>query len=448
MVVQKSAFLNQTSADTEQNLAQLTTRFIDVRQQTLHLCRTMLPEDFVIQSMPDVSPTKWHLAHTSWFFEAFILMQHLEGYKTPHKLYNFLFNSYYNAMGEQFCRPRRGQISRPSVEQIKDYRRYIDDNMLKLLSTLDSNPNADTVLSLLELGINHEQQHQELLLCDIKHVLFMNPLYPSLYSESLPTASTSALPKLAWNKFEHGLVEIGHTGDGFHFDNETPTHRRYLNNDFAVANRTITNGEFLEFINDGGYERADLWLSLGWSVVREYKTRELEHERFDKPLYWLKADEGWMHYTLHGLKPLDLTAPVTHISFYEANAFANWSGARLLTEFEWEFVAKSAKATSGNFQDSGIIHPAAAETSDARAKLYQMLGSTWEWTQSAYEPYPGFVAGDGAIGEYNGKFMANQIVLRGGSCATPKSHIRNTYRNFFYAQDKWQFTGIRLAKDI
>lgn len=424
---------------------QLLAAYHALRQQTLHLCRTMQPEDFVIQTMPDVSPAKWHLAHTSWFFEAFILTQHDKHYKTPHKLYNFLFNSYYNAIGEQFCRPRRGQISRPNIEEVKDYRHYIDEHVTRLIHGLEQNPDAERIRELIVLGINHEQQHQELLLADIKHVLFMNPLYPALHDKQ--PRSTGAPPAAEWLDFEGGLVDVGFEGSGFHFDNELPVHRQYLN-PFTLSTRLVTNAEFVEFVECGGYERSDLWLSLGWATVRECRNRELDHEKFDKPLYWVRTDDGWMHFTPWGLEPLDLNEPVVHVSFYEADAFARWAGARLPTEFEWEVASDTVPEIEGNFQDSDRIHPLALAPDADASKLNQMFGDVWEWTQSAYQPYPGFKPGEGAVGEYNGKFMANQIVLRGGSCATPQNHIRPTYRNFFYAADKWQFLGFRLAKDL
>jgi len=416
------------------------------RCQTLHLCRNMQPEDFVIQTMPDVSPAKWHLAHTAWFFEAFILNQHHKHYNTPHNLYNFLFNSYYNAIGEQFCRPRRGQISRPTVDEIKEYRGHVDKHMIELLESLETHPDAERVRELTLLGVNHEQQHQELMLTDIKHVLFMNPLYPAL--NPAPEERSAPVGESAWLEFEGGLCDIGFNADGFHFDNELPVHKHYLN-PFAISNRLVTNGEYLEFMEDGGYQRADLWLSLGWATVREFQNRELEHERFDKPLYWVKTDDGWMQFTLWGLKPLNPNEPLCHVSFYEADAFARWAGARLPSEFEWEIAAsEAAPRASGNFQDSGRIHPLSLNGAADAGALNQMFGDVWEWTQSAYQPYPGFKASAGAVGEYNGKFMANQLVLRGGSCATPANHIRPTYRDFFYAADKWQFFGMRLARDL
>lgn len=421
----------------------------NTRATSLHLCRTMKPEDFVIQSMPDVSPTKWHLAHTAWFFEVFILLQHYKGYKSPGKLFSYLFNSYYNAMGQQFCRPRRGQISRPTVDEVYAYRSHVDEKMTELLANLDGNPEADRIRELTVLGMNHEQQHQELLVTDIKHVFFMNPLYPALYEDfDGGKAPAAAAPGQArWVGFEGGLEEIGYTGDGFHFDNEKPIHSYYLN-PYEISSRLVTNGQFLEFIEDRGYQRDDLWLSLGWATLKEHRGKELEHERFDRPLYWTKTEDGWMQFTLSGLKPLDLQEPVTHISYYEADAFARWAGARLPTEFEWETAARSQPVGGGNFQESGRMHPAPLSgEAEQEGPLHQLYGDVWEFTQSAYQPYPGFKATEGAVGEYNGKFMANQIVLRGGSCATPRNHIRPTYRNFFYADNKWQFMGLRLARD-
>ena len=433
--------VNSTRIGTEE----LVRRYKELRRTSLRLCETMEPEDFVIQSMPDVSPTKWHLAHTSWFFEVFILMQYYKGYQTLHKLYNFLFNSYYNAVGEQFCRPRRGQISRPTVSQIFDYRHYVDNKILELLENLDSNPDKERIRELTVLGINHEQQHQELLSCDIKHVLFMNPLYPALYEKSADP--TNKAPTQGWVEFDGGLYDIGYKGEDFHFDNEKPIHKQYLN-PFKIGTRLVTNGEYLEFIEDGGYDRTDLWLSLGWSTIKEHRNRELEHERFDKPLYWTKTSDGWMQYTLSGLKPLNLEEPVVHVSYFEADAFARWAGARLPSEFEWEIAARDVSTEKGNFQDDWRFHPRTIDADATPGELHQLFGDVWEWTQSAYQPYPGFEPSAGAVGEYNGKFMANQIVLRGGSCVTPQNHIRATYRNFFYAADKWQFMGLRLAKDL
>jgi ergothioneine biosynthesis protein EgtB len=381
--------------------------------------------------MTDVSPTKWHLAHTTWFFETFLLSAFDSSYKPFHPRYAYLFNSYYVQAGDRHCRDKRGSLTRPTVKEIYAYRKHVDDHMTAFL---DANPDLfdRSPESVLEIGLNHEQQHQELMLTDIKHVFSVNPLRPAYrdidYGESGPPR------RLEWIEFEEGLFEIGWKGDGFAYDNEGPRHRAYLQ-DFALADRLITNGEYMEFIEDGGYSHQELWLSDGWSVR--------ESEGWEAPGYWEKADDGWQQFTLTGLRPVDPNEPVTHVSYYEADAYARWAGHRLATELEWETASESVPM-DGLFVDADRFHPG-PDRSEADG-LRQMFGDTWQWTQSHYSPYPGYKPPEGAIGEYNGKFMCNQFVLRGGSCATSASHIRRTYRNFFHAPARWQFTGIRLAK--
>jgi ergothioneine biosynthesis protein EgtB len=406
-----------------------------VRRFSEQLCEPLLTEDYVIQSMPDVSPTKWHLAHVSWFFETFLLFPAVPGYQSLHPQYAYLFNSYYNTLGERHCRPNRGLISRPTVEETYQYRRYVDEHVLDLLEKLDERQLA-AFAPIFTLGLHHEQQHQELMVTDIKHVLSCNPLYPT-YVARVPT-SASSVPPLEWVSFPEGLHWIGHEGDGFAFDNEGSRHRQFVQ-PFQLASRLVTNGEYLEFMEDGGYDNALLWLSEGWATVRV--------EEWKAPLYWEKRDGHWWVMTLNGLREVDKAEPVCHVSYYEADAFARWAEARLPTEVEWEVAAQEGPV-EGNFVESGLYHPAPLKASTTGGKLAQMYGDVWEWTQSSYAPYPGFKPAAGAVGEYNGKFMCNQYVLRGGSCATSLSHIRSTYRNFFPANAQWQFMGIRLARDV
>jgi len=416
-----------------------------VRSFTERMCEPMVNEDYVIQSMPDVSPTKWHLAHVTWFFETFVLGNNYPNYEPLNKQYNYLFNSYYNAVGEQFCRPRRGQISRPTVKEVYDYRHYVDEKMVDLITRMGRDGSLDNLRSVIILGINHEQQHQELMATDIKHVLSMNPLRPTLY-ERPADLTPVGVPDLEWFRYAEGVYDIGWNSDRFSFDNEGPEHKQYVNA-FEISSRLITNGEYLEFMNDGGYHRPDLWLSLGWAEVQENALKENDWEKFDKPLYWFQTDDGWMQYTLAGPRVIHPDEPVVHVSFFEADAFARWKGYRLPTEFEWEIASADADIDGGTYSDSFRFHPRPLSADAPSGRLHQMYGDVWEWTASAYLPFPGFKAEEGAIGEYNGKFMANQIVLRGGSAATPQNHIRPTYRNFFYAKDKWQFMGFRLARD-
>ncbi len=406
-----------------------------VRQFTEYLCQPLVTEDYVIQSMPDVSPTKWHLAHVSWFFETFLLKPALPGYQSLHPQYAYLFNSYYNSLGERHCRPKRGLISRPTVEETYAYRRYVDEHMLALLEKSDEQ-HLRALAPMFILGLNHEQQHQELLLTDIKHVLSCNPLAP-VYRPAVP-CKACALAPVEWIAFPESLRWVGHNGEGFAFDNESPRHREFLPA-FQLASRPVTNGEYLEFIEDGGYRNPLLWLSEGWATVRS--------EEWQAPLYWEKRDDQWWMMTLGGMREVDKSEPVCHISYFEADAFARWAGARLPEEAEWETAAQTMPI-AGNFVESGLYHPAAPRTPPIRGKLTQMYGDVWEWTRSSYAPYPGFKPSAGAVGEYNGKFMCNQYVLRGGSCVTSLSHIRPTYRNFFPAHARWQCLGMRLAKDI
>ena len=406
-------------------------RYLEIRRTTEELCRPLAIEDYVLQAMPDVSPAKWHLAHVSWFFETFLLTPHLPGYEPLDPAYTFLFNSYYNGVGPQFSRPARGHLSRPTVADVYAYRAWVDRGMERLLAAMDIE-RAGAVAALVELGLNHEQQHQELILTDIKYNLAVNPLHPAYHATAVPRGTATA--PLAWRELRGGLVPIGYDGAGFAFDNEGPRHTVYLR-PFRLADRPTTNGEYLEFIDAGGYRTPGPWLSEGWRAVQE--------RGWQAPLYWERQDGSWWTQTLSGFLPLDLHGPVTHVSYYEADAYARWRGARLPTEPEWEHAA-ARLPIGGNLQERGIFHPLPA-TSDE--PLAQLFGDVWEWTQSAYAPYPGYRTEPGAVGEYNGKFMVSQLVLRGGSCVTPASHIRASYRNFFPPDARWQFSGIRLAED-
>jgi len=414
---------------------QLLARFHEVRNFTTRLCQSLAPEDYVVQSMPDVSPTKWHLAHTTWFFETFILKKWVTSYRPEVPQYTYLFNSYYNAAGDMHRRDLRGLISRPTVDETHRYRSSVDSDIDKLISRADEELFAE-IEPIVILGIHHEQQHQELLITDIKHVFAQNPLYPVFRERRIDVVSAKTTPT-KFIEFEEITVEIGHDGSGFSYDNEGPRHRALVLA-FSLASRPVTNGEYLEFIDAGGYARSEFWLSLGWMTVNE--------QRWQAPLYWIKRDGAWWNFTLSGPRPVDESQPVTHISYFEADAFANWSGARLPTEFEWERAAAKIDI-DGNFVESETFHPQPGRSSGQDRHLAQMFGDVWEWTRSAYSPYPGYRAAPGALGEYNGKFMCNQYVLRGGSCATSGSHIRRTYRNFFPPEKRWQFTGIRLAHD-
>ena len=427
----KQSHLNSSRAHVDA----LLTRFRRTRKFTNALCSGLEPEDYVVQSMPDVSPTKWHLAHTTWFFETFVLKKFFAGYRTEIPEYAYLFNSYYNAAGDMHRRDLRGLISRPTVQETERYRASIDSHVDELLSGGDEKL-LDEIEPILVLGIHHEQQHQELLITDIKHVFAQNPLYPVFRKRQRHIAAEKATP-LQFFEFEQTITPIGHDGRGFAYDNEGPRHQALVPR-FLLASRPVTNGEYIEFVEDGGYRRPEFWLSLGWMTVNE--------QRWQAPLYWTKHDGSWSHFTLSGFRPIDESEPVTHVSYFEADAYATWAGARLPTEFEWERAALDCPI-EGNFVEDEIFHPRGLLTSEHNQRLHQMFGDVWEWTRSAYSPYPGYRTVPGALGEYNGKFMCNQYVLRGGSCATSRSHIRRTYRNFFQPEKRWQFTGIRLARD-
>jgi ergothioneine biosynthesis protein EgtB len=403
-------------------------RFGSVRAVTEALCEGLTAEDCQLQSMDDASPVKWHLAHTSWFFETFVLEPGLPRYRPLDAAYRVLFNSYYVGVGERHPRPQRGLLSRPSLAEVWRYRRHVDEGVARLLE----GEVPEALAALIELGLHHEQQHQELILTDLKHHFSCNPLQPAY--RPAPAADTRAAAPLQFTAFDGGLVEIGHSGPGFAFDNESPRHRVWLQ-PFELADRLVTEGEFLQFIEDGGYRRPELWLSEGWDTCQRLQ--------WTAPLYWRQEEDGrWSRFTLHGRRPLQPAAPACHLSFYEADAYARWAGARLPTEAEWEHAAQAAPHAQGGLLDDGRFHPAPAA---AGPGLKQLFGDCWEWTASAYLPYPGYQPMAGAVGEYNGKFMINQMVLRGGSCATPRDHLRASYRNFFPTAARWQFTGLRLA---
>jgi len=411
-------------------------RYAETRRRTDALAEPLSAEDQTVQSMPDVSPTKWHRAHTSWFFETFLLAPHLPGYRVFDPAYAYLFNSYYEAVGARHPRPQRGLVSRPGIAEIGRYRAHVDAAMAQLIATLDPVAWAEAA-PLIELGLNHEEQHQELILMDIKHVLSLNPLQPAYAAPAAPQAGRNAPPD--WVRFAGGLRQIGHDGDGFAFDNEKPRHKVWLE-PFRLASRLVTCGEYLAFIDDQGYRRPEFWLSDGWALVQQ--------EGWSAPLYWRpegESDAGWTVFTLAGRRPVDPAEPVCHVSFYEADAFARWSGKRLPTEAEWEVAALEAeRSPAANLMDRGLYHPQPAPAGDG---LQQMIGDAWEWTASPYISYPGFRPLAGAVGEYNGKFMSNQMVLRGGAAVTPVGHVRPTYRNFFPPASRWAFGGIRLAED-
>ena len=405
----------------------LVSRFLAVRRATEALCRPLATEDYVIQSSPDASPPKWHLAHITWFFENFVLAHFRPRYERFHEGYAFLFNSYYETVGSFFPRLQRGLLSRPTVREVLDFRAHVDAAVGSLAMELDDSRWPDFA-ARIELGLHHEQQHQELLLTDIKHNFSINPL--RLPYAELPVRTGTPGARTGWISHPGGVTAIGTDPDkGFSFDNETPRHRVFLQ-PYRIATRAVTNGEYLEFIEAGGYRTPDLWLSDGLRTLRERK--------WEAPLYWEKTGRGWEHYTLGGMRPVDEHAPVCHVSYYEADAYARWRGKRLPTEAEWE-TAAALHAIEGNFADSGCFQPM---PQDGTA----FHGDVWQWCASAYLPYPGFRPLPGSLGEYNGKFMSGQMVLRGGSCATPHSHMRTSYRNFFYAPDRWQFMGIRLAE--
>jgi ergothioneine biosynthesis protein EgtB len=407
-----------------------------VRGLTERLCAPLGPEDYVVQSMPDASPAKWHLAHTTWFFGTFILAAFDPGHEPFHPHYGYLFNSYYNALGDRLPRPRRGLLTRPTVEEVYRYRAHVDARMERLLEDADE-ARLRGLGPLVELGLNHEQQHQELLLTDLKHAFACNPLRPAYRDRPAPPASTrgAGVPP-AWVDYPEGLREMGHDGNGFAFDNEGPRHRVFLEG-FRLAARLVTNREYRAFVEDGGYRRPDLWLSDGWAARQA--------QSWEAPLYWERDGDDWRQFTLEGLQPLCDDEPVCHVSYYEADAFARWAGSRLPTEAEWEVVARDMPV-DGNLLDDERFQPAPA-SAVAAGRPVQLYGDVWEWTASPYVAYPGYRPAAGALGEYNGKFMCNQLVLRGGSCVTPRSHLRPTYRNFFPPDARWQFSGFRLAKD-
>ncbi len=443
-----SATVTDTADDAKASrLRQCTQMYTDVRWATEALCATLETEDYVIQSMPDCSPTKWHLAHTTWFFETFILGEAEDNYRPFHPDFAYLFNSYYVQAGERWQRPQRGLLSRPTVSEVYAYRAHVDQAMLALLENILPTFDPETaaqILTRIEIGLNHEQQHQELLLTDIKHLLSINPLRP-VFRENLgehcaKAAGAEAAPA-EWIAFDEGIRPIGFEGDSFFYDNEKPRHRQLIPA-FELASRTVTCGEYMEFMAAKGYEHPELWLSLGWTAV--------EANGWNAPLYWEKSGSGtddWEMFTLQGMRPVNVNEPVTHISFFEADAYARWRGCDLPTEAMWEIACREggASADRGNFVEDNCFHPVPSASGPG---LQQMLGNVWEWTSSPYIAYPGYKAPPGALGEYNGKFMCNQRILRGGSCATPQSHIRPTYRNFFPPDARWQFSGIRLAKYV
>ena len=407
--------------------APLAERYRQVRAVSDWLTADLSPEDTTVQSMPDASPAKWHLAHTTWFFETFVL-EPGEGaaFRPFHDAFRVLFNSYYNGIGAQHPRPERGMITRPSLGMVRDFRGDVDERMQLLLQ---DRPGEDA-LKLVELGLHHEQQHQELLLMDIKHLFSCNPLGPAYRRR--PLERTQSADESAWLGFPGGVVSIGHAGDGFHFDNETPRHEVLLR-PFEIASRPVTNREYLQFVEADGYRDPLLWLADGWELA--------QREGWNAPLYWRDEGDGWSEFTLAGRRPLDPEEPVCHVSYYEAAAYAQWRGVRLPCEAEWETAARD-RPVQGHFMGQARLHPRPARGGDS-----QMFGDVWEWTRSAYCAYPGFRPAAGPIGEYNGKFMCNQQVLRGGCCVTPETHVRLTYRNFFYPHMRWQFAGIRLARD-
>jgi len=411
----------------------LRTRYRLIREFSEKLSETLEPEDCVVQTMPEASPVKWHLAHTSWFFETFVLKEALPRHNPIHAQYAYLFNSYYNAAGKMHCRPKRGLISRPTLRETMEYRRQVDGIMD---AVFEKPAILEKFAPVILLGLHHEQQHQELILTDIKHVFSENPLRPVFCERSTPKSAPVALG--SWQSFPAGVYEIGYKGAGFHFDNEGPHHRQFVE-PFQLMPRLVTNGDYVEFIEDGGYLRPEFWLSLGWYTVNE--------QRWEAPLYWEKRDGSWWAFTLAGMRKLDKDEPVCHVSYFEADAFARWAKARLPYEFEWE-VAAADLPYAGNFAENRSFHPQPLDHTATRRPLAQMFGDVWEWTSSSYSPYPGYAPAVGALGEYNGKFMCNQYVLRGGSCTTSQSHIRKTYRNFFPPNARWQFTGIRLARSL
>ncbi len=407
-------------------------RYRAVRQRSEALAAPLSPEDQVVQAMEDASPTKWHLGHVSWFFETFVLRPHAADYRPFDERYHYIFNSYYEAEGPRQPRPQRGMLTRPPLDEVMAYRAHVDEAMTALLDR--ANDPSGAVAGLTELGLNHEQQHQELLLTDALNLLSRNPLRPAYADEGAPPLADAAAPPVRWIAFDGGIREIGHAGAGFAFDNEGPRHEVLLR-PFRLADRPVTCGEWLDFIEDGGYRRPELWLADGWATVQA--------QGWSAPLYWERDAEGGIGVMgLYGPRPVEPAAPVAHLSYYEADAFARWAGKRLPTEAEWEVAAEGLVPSRS---EPGALLPRPAAAGEG---LVQMFGGVWEWTASPYSAYPGFRPPAGAVGEYNGKFMANQFVLRGGSCITPPGHVRASYRNFFYPHQRWQFSGLRLAEDL
>ncbi|MBB6092490.1 ergothioneine biosynthesis protein EgtB [Povalibacter uvarum] len=426
------ASIGNTTAAYRAPAESLADRYSRIRSTSLAICEPLEIEDYVVQSMPDASPVKWHLAHTSWFFEQFVLKPHARGYTPFDERFDYLFNSYYQALGPMHQRPRRGLLTRPTVNEVVSYRKHIDDHLQQLLASEDT---ADRVGELVTLGLNHEQQHQELMLTDLKHLLSSNPLLPA-YRPTTANQVWQPVEPTRFVSFDGGIGEIGASGKHFCFDNEMPRHRTLVEG-YALADRLVTNAEYLEFVRDGGYRRADFWLSDGWSTVTS--------EQWTRPLYWSESLDA--EFTLAGLQPIDPAAAVCHLSYFEADAYARWIGARLPTEAEWELAAARSHIDGNLLRDvaTSSLHPRPASGGE---KLRQLFGDVWEWTASPYVAYPGYRPAPGALGEYNGKFMCSQLVLRGGSCVTPADHVRETYRNFFYPQARWQFMGLRLARDL
>ena len=420
-----------------QSTEELVEQYKRIRERTEVLAKPLATEDYMIQAMTNASPTKWHLAHVSWFFEAFILKDFEDKYKPVNELYNYLFNSYYQDVGIPFPRAHRGDVSRPTVKEVYDFRNYINDYMISLL---DSKPTNDSIKILTILGGNHEQQHQELIMTDIKYNLGINQMFPKYTDIDAASPRSPDIPEMEFVKFDGGLTEIGYTGEGFAFDNEMPVRKVYLNT-YKIGNRLVTNAEYLGFIESDAYSNSKYWLSEGWDKIR--------NENWTAPLHWHNISGEWYSYTLGGLQKLNLSEPVTHVSYYEADAFAKWSGKRLPTEEEWENTVKilDLQPETGNFIESNHLHPTATSFEEIEEhKIVQLYGDVWEWSASAYLPYPGFSVLAEGISEYNGKFMSSQFVLRGGSCVTPIDHIRRTYRNFWHPDTRFQFSGIRLAK--
>lgn len=405
-------------------------RLYSTRRCSTSLAKPLSDEDQVVQAMDDASPAKWHLAHTTWFFEAFLLTQFDDSYKLFNEDFLYCFNSYYEGKGERHPRASRGLLTRPGADEVRAYRSYVDEALERLL---DRGSASDEMLDIIELGINHEQQHQELLLTDILSLFASQPLKPVYRQAEISAADTSYAPRFI--SIDGGIIEVGHEGDGFSYDNEGP-HHEVLLRPFTLADRCVTKGEWLEFMADGGYQRHDHWLSDGWATV--------QNEDWRAPLYWEDHDGEWRQMTLSGMRPIDPAAPVSHVSYYEADAFARWAGKRLPTEFEWERASLQA-SEDGRTLGSNAFRPSPAAEADG--SLQQMFGDVWEWTQSHYSPYPGYHSSEGAVGEYNGKFMSGQFVLKGASCVTPDGHSRSSYRNFFYPHQRWQFKGLRLAED-